>query len=161
MNKRHHYNQLVEGKLEQLPGADTDQLWDGMKAILEEKMPQKKERRRFVPWVSGTKGLLLFSALSLITISGFSLFFLSLKQNSTTKTILHNSTSGSKTVTDENVIASQDISDNSLVRSPRTLSQNSKLRMDLEGASNIAQNKNSRDHILSQIALRVSEADIT
>src|SRR5256885_194244 len=100
MNKRHHYNQLVEGKLEQLPGADTDQLWNGMQAILDDKMPQKKERRRFIPWLLDTKGLLLFGVASLIAISVFSFFILSLRENSTTKRNLHDSSGGSKIVKD-------------------------------------------------------------
>ena len=42
-HERHPYHTNLERKLEQLPGVDADQLWDGMNAILDKKMPQKKE----------------------------------------------------------------------------------------------------------------------
>ena len=82
MNKRHPYSQVVERKLEQLPGIDADHLWNGMQAILDKKMPQKKERRRFIPWFISGKGLFLFGVTSLVTISSFSLFFFSIRENS-------------------------------------------------------------------------------
>src|SRR5438067_447116 len=160
MNKRHHYNQVVEEKLEQLPGADADQLWNGMQAILDEKMPQTKERRRFIPWLLDTKGFLLFSLASLITISGFSLFFLSIKENSTTKRNLHNSTAGSKIFKDETAIASQDIKDNNSDRTPRTSTQNFQLNTDLARASTVAENKNIQGHFLSQRTHGVTAVNI-
>ena len=82
MNKRHPHNNIIERKLEQLPPADADHLWNDMHMILDKKMPQKKERRRFIGWwfLSG-KGLLLMS-LGLFIIIGSSMFFLSIKESS-------------------------------------------------------------------------------
>src|SRR5260370_41787165 len=81
--KRRPYNHVVERKLEQLPGMDTDHLWNGMHVILDKKMPQKKERRRFIAWLLTAKGLFLLGLASLVTITGLSLFVLSTKENST------------------------------------------------------------------------------
>jgi hypothetical protein len=78
--RRYPYNDVVEKKLEQLPAVDADQLWSGMHAILDKKMPQEEERRRFIGWFLSTKGFLLLAMVSL-TFSG-SLFLLSKKQNS-------------------------------------------------------------------------------
>ena len=80
MNKRHHHMSIIERKLEQLPAADTDFLWNDMHLILDKKMPQKKERRRFILWFLSTKGLLLLTAFFLVTAS--SLFVLSTKESS-------------------------------------------------------------------------------
>lgn len=85
MNKRHPYNNIIERKLEQLPAADADLLWNDMHSILDKKMPQKKERRRFIMWFLSSKGLLLLT-LGLLVITGSSLFILSTKENSTTTT---------------------------------------------------------------------------
>ena len=82
MNKRHPYNNIVEGKLRQLPGADADHLWKDMHAILDKNMPQKKERRRVIAWLFNDKGLLFLATASII-IAVSSLFFLSPKENST------------------------------------------------------------------------------
>ena len=80
MNKRHHYTNIIEGKLKQLPTADTDLLWNDMHSILDKKMPQKKERRRFIVWFLSDKGLLLLTAVFLVT--GSSLFTVSTKESS-------------------------------------------------------------------------------
>ena len=80
MNKRHHHMSIIERKLEQLPAADTDLLWNDMHLILDKKMPQKKERRRFILWFLSHNGLLLLTAISLLT--GSSLFLLSTKESS-------------------------------------------------------------------------------
>ena len=82
MNKRHPNNDVIERKLAQLPSADADHLWNDMHAILDEKMPQKKERRRFIMWwfLSG-KGLLLLS-IGIFIITGSSLFLFTKEQNS-------------------------------------------------------------------------------
>ena len=82
MNKRHLNNDIIERKLEQLPSADADHLWNDMHAILDEKMPQKKERRRFIVWwfLSG-KGL-LFLSFGVLIITGAALYYLSKKENS-------------------------------------------------------------------------------
>jgi len=80
MNKRRPYNSLIERKLEQLPGADADHLWNGMHEILDKKMPQKKERHRFFFWIFDSSGLLALS-LCFIFISGVSIFLLSTKHN--------------------------------------------------------------------------------
>ena len=84
MNKHHPYKNIIERKLEQLPAADVDLLWNDMHSILDKKMPQKKERRRFILWFLNSNGfLLLTGGLFVITVS--TLFFLSAKENSTNK----------------------------------------------------------------------------
>ncbi len=80
MNKHHTYKNIIERKLEQLPAADTDLLWNEMHSILDKKMPQKKERRRFIIWFLSTNGVLLLTIGLFVT--GSSLFFLSKKENS-------------------------------------------------------------------------------
>jgi hypothetical protein len=83
MNKHHPYNNIIERKLEQLPPVNADHLWNDMHGILDKKMPQKKERRRFIVWWFLTgKGLLLLT-VGVLTITGSSLFFLSRKESST------------------------------------------------------------------------------
>ena len=91
MNKR-PYNNLIERKLEQLPGADADLLWNDMHSILDKKMPQKKERRRVVGWISSSKSLLLMCVVLFIII-GSSLYFLPVKEDSS---VASNKSSGSK-----------------------------------------------------------------
>ena len=82
MNKRLPHYDIIERKLEQLPSADADHLWNDMHRILDEKMPQKKERRRFIMWwfLSG-KGLLWLS-IGVFIITGTSMFILSKQENS-------------------------------------------------------------------------------
>ncbi|HET6769265.1 MAG TPA: hypothetical protein VFH08_17775 [Chitinophagaceae bacterium] len=81
MNKRRPQWNIIESKLEQLHNADTDLLWNDMHSILDKKMPQKKERRRFIAWFLSNKGLLLLTVVFLVTAS--SLFILSTKESST------------------------------------------------------------------------------
>ena len=80
MNKHHPYNNIIEKKLGQLPDADSDHLWNDMHAILDKKMPQKKEKRRFIAWLFNDQGLLLLTTISVI-IAVSSLFFLSTQKN--------------------------------------------------------------------------------
>ena len=82
MNKRHPYNSIIERKLEQLPVADADLLWNDMHSILDKKMPQKKERRRFVAWFLSSKYLVLLTVAFFIFLAP-SLFYLSTKKSST------------------------------------------------------------------------------
>ena len=82
MNNHHLHNNIIEKKLQQLPVADADHLWNDMHAILDEKMPQKKERRRFIMWFLSGKGLLLVS-FGILIITGSSLFFLTTNKKST------------------------------------------------------------------------------
>ena len=81
MNKHHAYKNILERKLEQLPAADADLLWNDMHSILDKKMPQKKERRHLIIWFLSNQGLLLLT-IGLLVITGSSLFFLSTKENS-------------------------------------------------------------------------------
>ena len=69
MNKRLPHYDIIERKLEQLPSADADHLWNDMHRILDEKMPQKKERRRFIMWwfLSG-KGLLWLCSFDFVYV---------------------------------------------------------------------------------------------
>jgi hypothetical protein len=80
MNKHHTYKNIIERKLEQLPAADAELLWNDMHSILEKEMPQKKERRRYIIWFLSTNGVLLLTIGLFVT--GSSLFFLSKKENS-------------------------------------------------------------------------------
>lgn len=81
MSKHHTYKNIIERKLGQLTTVDADLLWNDMHSILDKKMPQKKERRRFIVWFfSGER--LLFLSIGLFFIIGSSLFFLSTKENS-------------------------------------------------------------------------------
>ena len=84
MNKHHPYKNIIERKLEQLPTADADHLWNDMHSILDKKLPQKKERRRFIVWFLTPTGF-LFVALGLFVITCGSLFFLSTKEDSAVK----------------------------------------------------------------------------
>src|SRR4030095_11058733 len=78
---RHTHNQVIERKLQQLPSVDADFLWNDMHSILDKEMPQKKERRRFIAWLFTGKSLFLISIVSMITVTGVSLFYLSNKQS--------------------------------------------------------------------------------
>ena len=44
MNKRHPHNNVIESKLEQLPVADADILWNDMYSILDKKNAAKKRK---------------------------------------------------------------------------------------------------------------------
>jgi hypothetical protein len=78
------YNTNLERKLERLPGVDADHLWDDMHSILDKKMPQKREKRRFIFWFLNDRGLFSVSITLLITATAFCLFFLSPNRNSST-----------------------------------------------------------------------------
>ena len=80
MNKHHSNWSIIEKKLEQLPVADADLLWNDMHLILDENMPQKKERRRFIAWFLSGQGLFLLTFSSLI-ITSSALFFISTQKN--------------------------------------------------------------------------------
>ena len=81
MKKHHPYQNIIEEKLEQLPTANADLLWNEMHSILDKRMPQEKKRRRFIFWFLPTSGILML-ALGLLIIIGSSLFFFSTKENS-------------------------------------------------------------------------------
>ena len=83
MNKHHQFNNIIERKLEQLPSTDADLLWNDMHSILDKKMPQKKERRRFILWFLSTNGLLLLTIGLFVVTASSSLFFLSTKESAT------------------------------------------------------------------------------
>jgi len=74
----------LERKLEQLPGVDADHLWDDMHAILDKKMPEKREKRRFIVWFLNDRGLFAVGMTLLITATAFCLFLLSPNENSST-----------------------------------------------------------------------------
>src|SRR6185295_4201308 len=82
MNKHHPYKNIIESKLEQLPAADADLLWNDMHSILDKNMPQKKERRPFILWFLSSNSFLLLT-IGLFVIIGSSLFFLSTKERTT------------------------------------------------------------------------------
>ena len=80
------YNTNLERKLEQLPGVDADHLWDDMHSILDRKMPEKREKRRFILWFLSDRGLFSLGITLLITATAFCLFYLSPNRNSSTDT---------------------------------------------------------------------------
>ena len=82
MKKPHPYQNIIEKKLEQLPTANADLLWNEMHSILDKRMPQKKERRRFIFWFLPSSGILML-AIGLLVIIGSTLFFFSTKESST------------------------------------------------------------------------------
>jgi outer membrane protein with beta-barrel domain len=75
----------LERKLEQLPGVDADHLWDDMHAILDKKMPEKREKRRFIVWFLNDRALFSIGITLLVTATAFCLFFLSPNRNSSTE----------------------------------------------------------------------------
>jgi len=82
MNKRHPHNSLIERKLEQLPGTNADRLWNDMHSILDKKMPQKKQRRRFIAlWLMMSKPIFLVTT-GVIIVTASSLLLLSKNENS-------------------------------------------------------------------------------
>ena len=85
-HERRPYNTSLEGKLEQLPGVDADHLWHDMHSILDKKMPEKREKRRFILWFLNDRGLFSLGIALLITATGFCLFILSPNRNSSTDT---------------------------------------------------------------------------
>ena len=85
MDKRHPYNNIIENKLQHLPGADVEQLWTGMHSILDKKMPQKKERPFFFGWFLTSKSLLLVGALPVVTLCYFSFTYFSSKKSNAIK----------------------------------------------------------------------------
>ena len=98
MNKHHHYKNIIERKLEQLPAANADLLWNDMHSILDKEMPRKKERRRFIVWFLNDKGLLILT-IGLLVITGSSLFSLSTKESTAIKK-LHSSQQPNKLIED-------------------------------------------------------------
>jgi hypothetical protein len=82
MNKRHPHNSLIERKLEQLSNTNPDQLWNDMHSILDKKMPQRKQRRRFIAlWLIMSKPIFLVP-IGVIIITGSSLLLLSKNESS-------------------------------------------------------------------------------
>jgi hypothetical protein len=71
MEKHHSYNNIIESKLEHLPAADVSQLWTGMMGILDERMPEKKRKRRFFGWFTTGRTLAVVASLSLFAVAGF------------------------------------------------------------------------------------------
>jgi len=78
------YNTNLESKLERLPGVDADHLWNDMHSILDKKMPQERERRRFIMWFLNDRSLFSIGIILLVTATAFCLFFLSPNRNSST-----------------------------------------------------------------------------
>lgn len=89
-HERRPYNHVLERRLEELPGVDADHLWNGMHAILDKKMPEKKERRRFIAWILNDRGLFVLGVALLVTATGFFLYFLSPNKNSSIANSTHN-----------------------------------------------------------------------
>ena len=78
------YSTDLEGKLEQLPGVDADHLWDDMHSILDKKMPERREKRRFIVWFLSDRGLFSVGIALLLAGTGFCLFFFSPNRTSST-----------------------------------------------------------------------------
>ncbi len=64
MSNHHPHNDILESKLRQLPGADANHLWNGMQAILDKQMPEKKKRPGIFWWLF-TKRTLYVSVTAL------------------------------------------------------------------------------------------------
>jgi len=71
MDKQYPYNNIIENKLQHLPGADAEQLWAGMHDILDKKMPQEKERLGLFGWFGTGKGLLLIGSAVVLAVCYF------------------------------------------------------------------------------------------
>jgi hypothetical protein len=108
MEKQHPYNNIIENKLQQLPGADAEQLWAGMHGILDKKMPQEKERPGIFGWLLTSKSLLLVSAIPVLTLCYFAFTHFS-KDSVVTKQGSSNSISTKTTLTNakENAVATE------------------------------------------------------
>ena len=144
MNKHHPYKNIIERKLEQLPAADADLLWNDMHSILDKKMPQKKERRRFILWFLSSEGLLLLT-IGLFVITGSSLFFLSTKESPTIKK-LHGSQQTNKLIEDGFAKVSQEPKEN--IATINEEDQKSK-----NNISAIAPSNSSVDHVLTNSSI--------
>lgn len=81
MSKHHSYKNIIERKLEQLTTTDTGLLWNDMHSILDKKMPQKKEKRRFMVWTLSSEGILLLT-IGLFFLICSSLFLVSTNESS-------------------------------------------------------------------------------
>jgi hypothetical protein len=127
MNKPHGHNDIIERKLEQLPTASADSLWSDMHAILDKKMPQKKEARRFIAWFLISKPFLLLTAGFIIGTAS-SRFFLFPKKNSsaTIATSPDSSQLGKISENDQVKISKHDIENITSVNKP-TIGNNNKM----------------------------------
>lgn len=73
--EKYRRNNIIEAKLQQLPGADVNNLWNGMHAVLDQAMPQQDKKRRFFAWLFNRKTLLVFAGISVLGITCGILFF--------------------------------------------------------------------------------------
>lgn len=75
MYKHQPHNNLIEGKLREIPGVDASQLWTGMQAILDRQMPVTERKKRggafwfFKSRYTGLLGLLGISAVSALALA--------------------------------------------------------------------------------------------
>lgn len=75
MYKHHSYNNLIEGKLEQLPPPDADHLWGSMEAMLDQHLPQKKRRPPFFAWLFAHKAWMLMALFAVAAGSTSLIYF--------------------------------------------------------------------------------------
>ena len=102
MKSQHTYNNIIENKLQQLPGADVNDLWRGMQAILDEKMPQREQKRRVFVWLFTGKNLLICGFIFLSAIAFFTVTYSSSSQKTTASSNLITTNKKQKTNTSLN-----------------------------------------------------------
>jgi hypothetical protein len=72
MNRQRPYDFITE-KLDQLTGSDTNALWEEMRLVLDERMPEKEDRkRRILAWIFRSQ----FAVISVSVAIGFSVCLL-------------------------------------------------------------------------------------
>jgi hypothetical protein len=107
MDKQYPYNNIIENKLQHLPGADVEQLWAGMHGILDKKMPQKKERPLLFGWFLTSKSLLLVGAISALVLCYFAFTHFSSKPVAKPEPSVAISNNTTPATTKENTTASE------------------------------------------------------
>jgi hypothetical protein len=142
------YNTNLERKLEQLPGVDADHLWDDMHAILDKKMPEKREKRRFIFWFLNDRGLFSVGITLLITATAFCLFFLSPNRNSSTNTNIATNklpNPAQQNKTNETAVNSEDVK-----QSAASQPDNIKDSQIIEASTLVGSRNRARNHISQQ-----------
>lgn len=71
MEKHRPYTNIIENKLQQLPGADVNDLWSGMHTILDQKMPQQEKKRRVFGWLFTGKTMFICSSILLLGAASY------------------------------------------------------------------------------------------
>ena len=107
MEKHHSYNNIIESKLEHLPAADVSQLWTGMMGILDERMPEKKRKRRFFRWFTTGRTLAVVASLSLFAVAGFAFNPFTSKKTAKNSSPVSNLTENTTSVSSQQIATSE------------------------------------------------------